>query len=135
MDLDLRNVDIGNLVMKTNYILFLMLFTVATHAAEEGSVTPGTWPDTLVHVDGEGDTKQILFSSRNIVVDKSDVVTPIIKVDKNTVIYAPAGAKVRAKPKVYTHPELSDEVQRFYTEGVGNYAFWATLIGVAAALQ
>ena len=60
---------------------------------------------------------------------------PKITVDENTIIYVPATAVVRAKPKVYTHPELANEVQKFYMQGVGNYAFWATLIGIAAAIQ
>ena len=133
MDFDLRHVDIGHM----RWTMFVILLVIAPHvSAEDGYVIqPGQWPMQLSQVNGEQGTQQIVFSSQHIVVETNMLETPKIFIDKNSVVYAPSSAVVRAKPKVYTHPELADEVQKFYLQGVGNYAFWATLIGIAAAIQ
>ena len=122
--------------MKLFLLITALLFPGFTWAENNNNIESGVWPKELKQISGEIETREIVFSSRNITIDAQELLKPtIIKVDENTVIYVPSTAHVRAKPKVYTHPELADEVESFYLQGVGNYAFWATLIGVAAAIQ
>ncbi len=122
--------------MKLLIVITALFFSSFTWAEKVNIIEAGIWPNDLKQINGEAETREIVFSSRNITIDAQELLKPItIKVDENTVFYVPSSVRVRAKSKVYTHPELADEVESFYVQGVGNYAFWATLIGVAAALQ
>jgi len=125
-----------SVIVKLILLLTALLFSSVTWAEKTNVIEAGVWPNTLKKISGEKETREIVFSSHSITIEAQELLKPMtIKVDDNTVIYVPSGAHVRAKPKVYTHPELADEVESFYLQGVGNYAFWATLIGVAAAIQ
>ena len=119
---------------------FTLLFSTHLSAQSSGHsvellVEPGVWPNELNSVSAGDQRKSLVFSSRHIVVEKRWIEPTTVVINKNTVLYVPSQATVRAKPKVYTHPELAEEVKMFYNQGVGNYAFWATLIGIAAAIQ
>lgn len=96
----------------------------------------GNWPTELKLIQGKPNKAQkIVFSTEKIVVEEKIIESNVIAIDEHTRVYVPKGSKIFAQPKVYQHPELSDEVQKFYVQGIGNYAFWAFMVGLAAAFQ
>lgn len=117
--------------------LFSNLFLVTpVFSSESAVIGVGEWPESATTINGsESKSENIIFSNKKIKIYKENIQQSIIYIDQNTVVYAPENAKVRAESKVYTHPELSEEVKKFYTQGLGTYAFGAIMIGVAMALR
>ena len=105
-------------------------------SSENVVIEIGEWPKSITTINGsESKSGNIIFSNKNIKVYKENIQQSVFYIDHNTVVYASESAKVRAESKVYTHPELSEEVKHFYTRGLGTYAFGAIIIGVAMALR
>lgn len=115
-------------------LLFIACFCATKVSAAEKLILKDQhqWPAKYSHINGNaGDTKDIVFSSAKVTVDQQLISSPKISIDKQTIVYVPKNAKIQALPKAYTAPALGKEVKRYYTEGLGSYALWALLIGLA----